>query len=364
MFIQSSFVFCIIFTIFVDGDEYCTTPTGNVGACVSLLECPRVLSALANPKREALGNLDKYFCSKSGKRDKVCCDVVNYRNVHEPFLRVNTSNKLMSHLYCGLQHTDDYVHPENEVSIDEFPWLALILLKVFDKGQMHVFPICTGTLINNKYVLTSNDCVSKHSESSLTVHLGKFNIENKTMADCVEHMSYNVTECSDSEEFEVGKLILHPYRVAYTYNNDLALLKLARNVIFSDYIRPVCLPTFETKFAEIGDRLYVTGWNDQFFVKGKPTKKKVSTVLLSNERCSSMLRTTITGYNICTIGYSNNTEAQCYLDKGGPLMFANRDRWHLEGILSEFSGRCDNSGPLIFMRTSQYLEWIYDNVGQ
>ncbi|KAF5296962.1 hypothetical protein FQR65_LT10114 [Abscondita terminalis] len=354
------FFYATFFTAFANEDG-CVTPNGNVGVCVDLLRCPNVLSALANPKREWQAVLNKYFCAKNGKRDKVCCQNVDHRNIHSPS-QVTARNVFANDAYCGLQHSDDYAHPKTEVTIDEFPWLALILLKASDRSLTRKFPVCTGVLINTRYVLTSSDCLLPHTTNSLSVLLGKFSLENNASSDCVKNIFYSITECSDSEEFEIEERILHPYRVAYTYNNDLALLRLGKTVVFSDYIRPVCLPTADRKFANVNDKLYVSGWNDQNFIKGKTTKKKIVTTLISNELCGRILRTTVTGYNICSIGTPNNTEAQCYLDKGGPLVFSDKNQWHVEGILSEYSGRCDNSAPLIFMRVSQYLEWIYDNI--
>lgn len=343
---------------YVSPQEECTTINGEVGACVHLLECPIIFAALANAKQSAVGTLDKHFC-KAGKRDMVCCKRVSLNN---PYLLTNTYN-ITNRAYCGFQHSDDYYHPDNEVSIFEFPWLALIVLHISDKNEYRSFPICSGTLISQRYVLTSTDCLTKHQDDRISVRLGKFSTETRSKADCFENKLFNTSECSDSEEFEVTKRILHPYRVGFTYNNNIALLRLARNVQYSDVIRPICLPD-HTNLSPIksGTTLFVSGWNDQFFVKGNTTKRKISTTLITNEQCGGLLRTTITPYNLCTIGRRNNTESQCYLDKGGPLVFPYKNQWFLEGVLSEFAGRCDNSAPLIFMKVFQYLEWIYDNM--
>ncbi|XP_031350098.1 chymotrypsin-like protease CTRL-1 [Photinus pyralis] len=338
--------------------EECTTNNGEVGTCTTLLECPIIFAALANPNKSAIDILDKHFC-KPGKRDMVCCTKSSSKRPHIQHSIPNISNRL----YCGLQHSDDYFHPINEVSIYEFPWLALIILHVNDKDETRSFAICSGTLINERYVLTSTDCLIKHNNDRISVRLGKFRTEDKSRADCVENKMYNTSECSDSAEYEVAKRILHPHRIGFTYNNNIALLRLAKNVQYSDAIRPICLRESDyPNSPTIGSTLFLSGWNDQFFVKGNTTKRKISTTLISNEQCSALLRTTITSYNICTANRRANTESQCYLDKGGPLVFSYKNQWFLEGVLSEFSGRCDNTVPLIFMRVSQYLEWIYDSM--
>ena len=47
--------------------------------------------------------------------------------------------------------------------------------------------------------------------------------------------------------------------------NDISLLKMAKPVQFTDYIRPVCMPTPKTEITD-GRRCTLVGWGQLFEV--------------------------------------------------------------------------------------------------
>jgi len=55
----------------------------------------------------------------------------------------------------------------------------------------------------------------------------------------------------------VDHISLHPDYIDNGFINDIAVVRLERAVIFSDYIRPVCLPTAP---VNPGTMCFVTGW--------------------------------------------------------------------------------------------------------
>lgn len=69
------------------------------------------------------------------------CDINQHRNI----LLVN--DKL-----CGRKSSDRIKHG-SEADINEFPWLALLEFKAKDDENFKSF-MCSGTLINSRYVLT------------------------------------------------------------------------------------------------------------------------------------------------------------------------------------------------------------------
>lgn len=73
------------------------------------------------------------------------------------------------------------------------------------------------------------------------------------------------------QEYEITEIIQHPeFRKPNRYNNDIALYKLDRDVVFNEFIRPICLQTdneFETSAATL------TGWfrtGKQFLKSNSP----------------------------------------------------------------------------------------------
>lgn len=55
------------------------------------------------------------------------------------------------------------------------------------------------------------------------------------------------------------KIIPHPNYNSFTFDNDIALMEMDKPVMFSDYIRPICLPAPQHDFP-VGDIVWITGW--------------------------------------------------------------------------------------------------------
>ena len=51
----------------------------------------------------------------------------------------------------------------------------------------------------------------------------------------------------------------HRHYDSWTTDNDIALLKMERNVMFNDYIQPVCLPNYD---VSDGTLCTASGWGD------------------------------------------------------------------------------------------------------
>ena len=60
----------------------------------------------------------------------------------------------------------------------------------------------------------------------------------------------------------------HTGYVAYYLGNDMAILTLTEDVVFNDYIRPVCLPDVDEMFP-LTSLCYSSGWGLTDFHDGK-----------------------------------------------------------------------------------------------
>ena len=58
---------------------------------------------------------------------------------------------------------------------------------------------------------------------------------------------------------DVAKIIVHEHYDPDTVENDITLLKLASPVPMTNYVKPVCLPSFHTA---VGESCYATGFGD------------------------------------------------------------------------------------------------------
>ncbi|XP_052858448.1 CLIP domain-containing serine protease B9-like [Drosophila gunungcola] len=102
----------------------------------------------------------------------------------------------------------------NQTSGSREPWLATILTKTERKF------ICSGTLINRHYVLTTATCLENQLE--LIVCLGK-------------------CDANVDRDTEVTTRITHISYSANSHVNDIGLIYLFPDVEYKSHIKPICI---------------------------------------------------------------------------------------------------------------------------
>jgi secreted trypsin-like serine protease len=158
----------------------------------------------------------------------------------------------------------------------QFPYQVLIIQQGF----------CGGTLLNEKFVLTAAHCVPK--KTTVHVHLGSYKFNDLTEPGRV---MFKTTVFKKHENFDPN-----------TLRNDLALIKLPKNVIFTDKIKPARLP-WDLSGPLIGQRVVVTGWGKTGDNEMMASMLQMETiVVISNEVCSQFYEENIFESDLCTIG--------------------------------------------------------------
>ena len=181
--------------------------------------------------------------------------------------------------------------------------------------------------------------------SRVNVRLGEYNTE--TDRDCSNQLGFEI--CNDKPvNSQIDNIIVHP-----DYNddsadrhNDLALIKLKREIQFSDFIKPICLPS-RAERPRTGDRLVVAGWGRTEFASSSPVKLKLWVPVAETSQCSTKFRSAgvnLGNKQLCAGGELGRDS--CNGDSGGPLMATTKNdsaQWYLEGIVS-FGARCGSQG--------------------
>lgn len=262
-----------------------------------------------------------------------------------------------SRRYCGLQHTDDRFYTDTETALDEFPWMVHLL---FEHSQPTFAASCSGFLITRRYVLTHATCALDVTK----VRLGEYNTNENVS--CVPNPDF--PECTEpSIELNIEEVIRGS---AFADIFHLGLLRLEKDVVYTDFIRPICLPLNTADIPLEHQSLTFSGWGGAG--PNAVVKKRVVYNVTTGEKCNSLgvivkkLFANDNGGLMCLSPIENNDQLVCGGDRGGPLMHSERHQWFAVGIISRSydAGRyCSIAHPIVGTKIKpDAIEWILDNL--
>ncbi|XP_072930056.1 phenoloxidase-activating factor 3-like [Epargyreus clarus] len=238
----------------------------------------------------------------------------------------------------------------------EFPWMVLINRIARDGGRHFA---CSGTVINERYVLTAAHCVEVARLN--LVRVGDYDIQQEV--DC-EGQGPTLL-CEDQfQDISIDETIIHEnYSSNGRVTNDIALLRLSTPIDFSHKnAAPVCLPT-TTEMREkslTGEEAIVSGW--EIKTNGTPSKMlKMKTPIRKNDQCSEGMHGAFDPQSkaICTGG----VEGVCPMLSGSSLMLPyavkeNQYRYIQYGIMSHGTLGCNSDQNNVYTDVSKYMDWI------
>ncbi|XP_068156608.1 serine proteinase stubble [Drosophila tropicalis] len=212
---------------------------------------------------------------------------------------------------------------------------------------------CGGALINENWIATAGHCVDDLLITQIRIRVGEYDFSH-------------VQEQLPYIERGVAKKVVHPKYNFFTYEYDLALVKLEQPLEFAPHVSPICLP--ETESLLIGMNATVTGWGRLSEGGTLPSVlQEVSVPIVSNDNCKSMFlragrQEFIPDIFLCA-GYETGGQDSCQGDSGGPLQAKSQDgRFFLAGIISWGIGCAEANLPGVCTRISKFVPWILEHV--
>ena len=148
---------------------------------------------------------------------------------------------------CGLSTV--LARPETRIvggknaPFGRYPWqVSVRRTSFFGFSSTHR---CGGAVLNENFIATAGHCVDDLLTSQIRIRVGEYDFSH-------------VQEQLPYIERAVSKKIVHPKYNFYTYEYDLALVRLEQPLEFAPHISPICLPA--TDDLLIGQNGTVTGW--------------------------------------------------------------------------------------------------------
>ncbi|XP_003739658.1 testisin-like [Galendromus occidentalis] len=256
---------------------------------------------------------------------------------------------------CGLQKNQSPSRKSrivggSDADPGEFPWMVSLRVR----GDH----FCGATIVHQKFLLTAAHCVQGRNPRLFTARVGE------------HHMGLaSIFE----EDYQVNRIFVHPnYSHPKRYNNDIALVRLKSEIIFSEFVRPICFPK-APEDEKLGLNATVAGWGnikDIESVTGQDIFKKlrpevlqwVHLPLVNSSTCNQWYKQAgkkvrLIASQICA-GYSSGIKDACQGDSGGPLMVHTGSRFKLVGVVSAGFGCARPLLPGLYTRVSFYMDWI------
>uniref|UniRef100_A0A8D2KQA1 Peptidase S1 domain-containing protein n=1 Tax=Varanus komodoensis TaxID=61221 RepID=A0A8D2KQA1_VARKO len=237
-----------------------------------------------------------------------------------------------------------------EAQLGAWPWQ--ISLQIYRLGiGLRYLHVCGGSLINNNSVLTAAHCIKEKLKPEIwKAVIGLHHL--------YLHESHTV-------QSRVRAIMIHSKFNKKTLENDVALFKLSKPVIYNDYIQPICLPNTSLLLTD-GTPCYISGW-------GLKNENGVGTYILHEAQIRIIPLKICNRYdwyagavsrnNLCAGSETGHVDS-CQGDSGGPLMcqFPNDKKHYLIGITSYGIGCGRPKQPGVYVDIANYRHWINSHV--
>lgn len=312
----------------------------------------------------------------------------------------------------------------NEVTPNKHPYMVSLMLDLKDidltgssssGSSSRYLPMCGGTIINKRYILSAAHCLVGYQQTVALLAAFGQNLTEAGPNLVVSVGDHDICDDSTGQKLIPASIDTVPSNYWYTPESstphDLWVIKLAEDLVWSDAVKPVCLPqpsetemmpgaSYGYPYAMLDEnearegRSYgyggypwsygsmpatIVGWgstekwevgeNAPPFIVGSQCILKEANLMIMEDDDPVCLANTI-GWenqkamsNMCARSDPVGTAGACLGDNGGPLILNNMGKALLVGVWSypggAMGGCATSTGePDVYTRVSNYLDFI------
>lgn len=275
------------------------------------------------------------------------------------------SEKHEANFRCGVSRLPNenvkFVIGGRGTQLQEFPFNVLLIYKIPGRQNNNPWYLCSGVLINRRYVLTAAHCT--HT-TPIKVRLGDYDVSKD--CDCLNGKCAPMPQTIDVEDVKV-----HDRYNATLVTYDIALIRMARPAVLNAGVGVVCMPDASLRRSLVGENLMIMGWgrnvyfsNGRLLEIGTPVSviQKVEVPIIDQFTCKSQYPDREVDHKIICAGKIGADS--CKGDSGAPMVYraGPGDPWTLIGIVSYGAAVCGGGKAGIYTDVRHFMNWIKANL--
>ncbi|XP_043283176.1 transmembrane protease serine 9-like [Venturia canescens] len=194
---------------------------------------------------------------------------------------------------------------------------------------------CGGSIINSRWILTAAHCIVGSSNHGIVVVVG----------------TNQLSQGGDS--YQSDFVLAHPEYTPSIFANDVGLVRVSKDIVFSEKVQPVKLPSVDV--TKENYPAVLSGWGSIRLGSSLPDNlQHIDLKIISQKECNRY-HDVVTSTHVCTL--TKVGEGACHGDSGGPLTADDVQ----VGIVS-FGRPCAKGFPDVFTRVFSFMDWVHETM--